>query len=97
MSRKTPQQQIEDARAAIKLARARQRKEDIRVKIAFGELVLAATRNDFTIAEKLLGYLDKCPMKGQEAEMLSAIFEELSSAVLQANVADMGKIQIDQE
>ncbi|WP_162988203.1 hypothetical protein [Alcaligenes aquatilis] len=85
MTRKTPQEQIAAARAALARAQARQRQHDTRSKIILGGYILSWVRSDVDAAKKLLLRLNSAPPREQDRDALAIVRDELRSILRNCN------------
>lgn len=81
MNRKTPQQQIEAARASLARAQARQRQANTREKIVLGGLLLSWLRSDEKARHALLSRIAEYPLREQDADVLAELISQLHASV----------------
>ncbi|MAK55625.1 MAG: hypothetical protein CML17_07260 [Pusillimonas sp.] len=87
MSRKSIQEQIAAARAALQRAQARQRQQDTRAKIVLGGYLIEWVRADHQAARMLLSWLNSEHPREQDLEALTDFLDELAQLVRSVNSA----------
>ena len=77
MTKRTIEQQINEANDRLARLKARQKKADVRQQIVIGAAVVTVAKMDSDAARALLDLLDRAKLRDAEARDIAPVIEEL--------------------
>lgn len=77
MTKRTIEQQINEANDRLSRLKARQKKVEVRQQIVLGATMMAVARMDAKNARAVLGLLDQATLRDAEARDLASVLDEL--------------------